>query len=156
MKAMCKSTLVLAGLTITVIFWSTGCSGPEQKLGRGINNLTEFARMGEISRSVEQTMLTKGHDVAYTAGFIRGINRSVARTLVGAYEVVTFPIPSYDPYLAPGNRFMSDATVDPTYPDNYTPKTLAVTTFETDATLGFSGGDIAPMIPGSRFRIFDY
>jgi len=24
-----------------------------------------------------------------------------------------------------------------------------------DTALGFSGGDLAPMIPGSRFRIFD-
>jgi hypothetical protein len=28
--------------------------------------------------------------------------------------------------------------------------------FETDINLGFSGGDVAPIIPGSRFRIFDY
>jgi len=29
-------------------------------------------------------------------------------------------------------------------------------TFGPDAALGFSGGDIAPIFPGSRFRIFDY
>jgi hypothetical protein len=27
--------------------------------------------------------------------------------------------------------------------------------FATDTNLGFSGGDVAPFIPGSRFRIFD-
>jgi hypothetical protein len=42
------------------------------------------------------------------------------------------------------------------YPDSYTPKLIADPTFGPDGALGFSGGDVAPMIPGSRFRIFDY
>ena len=28
----------------------TGCAGPERKFGRGLNNLTEFARGGELRR----------------------------------------------------------------------------------------------------------
>ena len=28
-----------------------GCAGPERKLGRGINNMLEFTRGGEIRRS---------------------------------------------------------------------------------------------------------
>ena len=36
------------------------------------------------------------------------------------------------------------------------PGILADQTFAHDASLGFSGGDIAPMFPGSRFHIFDY
>lgn len=133
----------LAAITLLAV----GCAGPERKLGRGINNVTEFARMGEIRRSVEQTALWEGADSAYTTGFIRGFNRSVARSAVGVYEIVTFPFPSYDPYFLPEN---------PVYPDSYKPKLLADPTFETDSALGFSGGDIAPMVPGSRFRIFDY
>ena len=27
--------------------------------------------------------------------------------------------------------------------------------FDTDTYTGFSGGDVAPFIPGSRFRVFD-
>jgi hypothetical protein len=27
--------------------------------------------------------------------------------------------------------------------------------FDTDTYMGFSGGDVAPFIPGSRFRVFD-
>src|SRR5712664_1118477 len=81
-----------AALALTL----AGCAGPEQKLGRGINNLTEFVRGGEIRRSMEQTALWDGTDAAYTTGFIRGFNRSVARTFVGAIEVLTFPVPPYE------------------------------------------------------------
>ena len=135
---------------------AAGCSGPEKKLGRGITNTTELARMGELRRSVEQTAVFDGIPDAYTTGVIRGFNRSVIRTLYGVYEIATFPIPSYDPALKPGNRLMPDASVGPAFPDSYKPGRLAAPVFETDTALGFSGGDIAPFVPGSRFHIFDY
>ncbi|MGV3774168.1 MAG: exosortase system-associated protein, TIGR04073 family [Verrucomicrobiales bacterium] len=143
---MRKNFLFVAAAAMSALF-ATGCAGPEEKLGRGINNMTEFARLGEIRRSMEQTAIWDGADQAYTTGFIRGFNRSLARTAVGVYEVVTFPIPSYDPVFLPS---------DPVYPDSYRPKLLADPTFSPDSSLGFSGGDVAPMIPGSRFSIFDY
>ncbi len=151
-----RSSLLSAFFVALGAVLLVGCKGPEQKLGRGISNVTEFTRLGEIRRSVEQTALWDGPQQAYTTGFISGVNRSVIRTLVGAYEIVTFPIPSYDPWLRPGNRLMPDATVDPVYPDSYQPGLMADGVFETDVNLGFSGGDTAPFIPGSRFRIFDY
>jgi hypothetical protein len=43
----------------------------------------------------------------------------------------------------------------PTYPDSYRPGLMSDSIFSTDTSLGFSGGDIAPMIQGSRFRVFD-
>ena len=146
-----------------------GCAGPEQKLGRGMNNLTELVRGGEIHRSMEQTALWDGPNVAYTTGFFRGLSRSVTRTAIGAYEVVTFPFPSYDPLLTSTNRVYPDYTVKngsypwggmvlpekPVYPANYKPNLLSDSLFSTDTSLGFSGGDIAPIVPGSRFRIFD-
>jgi hypothetical protein len=77
------------------------------------------------------------------------MNRTLARTGLGIFELVTAPFPPYDPmftdYLAPG----------PVYPDNHHPRRLSDSLFATDTTLGFSGGDVAPMIPGSRFRIFE-
>ena len=149
-----KLSLVAAAALLGLL--AVGCAGPEQKLGRGINNATEFARMGELRRSVEQTALFDGAPTAYTTGFFRGIDRSLVRTMVGAFEIATFPIPSYDPYLKPGCPLMPDASVDPVFPDSYTPHLISDTTFEPDAALGFSGGDIVPFIPGSRFRVFDY
>lgn len=126
---------------------AAGCAGPEKKLGRGMNNVTEFARMGEIRRSMEQTGIWESPHQAYTTGVIRGVNRSFARTAVGFYEMVTFPFPPYDPVFLPA---------DPVYPDSYTPALIADPTFGPDASLGFSGGDVVPFVPGSRFRIFDY
>lgn len=133
-----------------------GCAGPSKKLGRGVNNVTEFARLGEIRRSMEQTYLWDGPNAAYTTGVITGFNRSMVRTMVGAFEVVTFPIPGYDPILRPGGPILHDASVGPPTPDSYTPNIISGSTTETDVNLGFSGGDIAPFVPGSRFRIYDY
>lgn len=135
-------SLVLA--TVALAF--AGCAGPEHKLGRGINNFTEFPRGGEIRRSMEQAAVFRGPDVGYTAGFLHGFNRSLARTFVGAYEIVTAPFPPYEPVMFP---------VNPVYPDNYKPKLLSDSIFATDTYLGFSGGDVAPFVPGSRFHIFD-
>jgi putative exosortase-associated protein (TIGR04073 family) len=128
---------------------AAGCAGPERKLGRGMNNFYELVRGGEMRRTVEQTALFESPDTAYTTGVIRGFNRSMARAGVGLYEIVTFPIPSYDPiatkYLKP----------EPVYPDNFKPRLMDDANFATDTALGFTGGDIAPFIPGSRFRVFD-
>lgn len=142
-----RFTLTLL-VPVTVALLTAGCAGPERKLGRGMLNATEFARLGEVRRSMEQTALWEGSaDAAYTTGFLRGFNRSLARTAVGVYEVATAPLPPYDPVFLP--EF-------PVYPDSYRPRLIADPTFGPDAALGFSGGDVAPFIPGSRFRIFDY
>lgn len=146
-----------------------GCAGPERKFGRGLNNVTEFTRGGEIRRSMEQTALWDGTQAAYTTGLIRGINRSLVRTAIGAYEVVTAPFPPYDPLLTSTNRIYPDFSVrntkypwggmvlpeNPVYPANYTPSLISDAMFDTGTSLGFSGGDVAPFVMGSRFRIFD-
>lgn len=146
-----------------------GCAGPERKFGRGLNNLTELARGGEMRRSMEQTALWDGADVGYTTGFVRGMSRTLTRTAVGAFEVVTFPFPSYDPHLASTNRVYPDYTVknnsypwggmvlpeNPVYPANYKPNYISDSMSATDTSLGFSGGDVIPFVPGSRFHIFD-
>jgi putative exosortase-associated protein (TIGR04073 family) len=128
---------------------TAGCAGPEQKLGRGMNNLHELVRWGDARRTVEQTALFDGPEIGYTTGAIRGFNRSLARAGIGLYEVITSPIPPYDPV------FTDYLSAQPVYPDNYTPRLLEDSMFATDTALGFSGGDVAPMFPGSRFRIFN-
>jgi putative exosortase-associated protein (TIGR04073 family) len=144
-----RKTFSLFGAVLALGFLATGCAGPERKLGRGLNNFYEVARMGEMRRSVEQSALFDSPDQAYTTGLVRGFNRSMARIGIGIYEVVTFPIPSYDPvatsYLKP----------NPVHPDSYKPRIMADSLFATDTAIGFSGGDVAPFFPGSRFRIFE-
>ncbi|HOX59742.1 MAG TPA: exosortase system-associated protein, TIGR04073 family [Candidatus Paceibacterota bacterium] len=137
------ATAVIAGIL------ACGCANTEKKLGRGMSNMTEFVRLGEMRRSIEQTALFEQPGGHYATGFVRGLNKTFARTGVGIYEVVTCPFPPYDPvftdYLSP----------NPAYPDNYRPDIMDDSLFATDSNMGFSGGDIAPFIPGSRFKIFN-
>jgi putative exosortase-associated protein (TIGR04073 family) len=137
------AALVIAGAL------SSGCASAEKKFGRGMSNMAEFARLGEMRRSMEQTAVFEQPGGHYATGFIRGLTKSLARTGVGVYEVVTAPLPPYDPvftdYLSP----------NPVYPDSYRPGIIDDAMFATDDNMGFSGGDIAPYIPGSRFKVFD-
>ncbi|MCU0770940.1 MAG: exosortase system-associated protein, TIGR04073 family [Verrucomicrobia bacterium] len=145
---MLKS-LILMMSVVTLALLATGCAGPEKKLGRGMANLGEIVRWGECRRSVEQTAVFYSPEEGYTRGFISGLNRTLARTGLGVYEIVTFPIPSYEPvwtnYLAP----------NPVYPDSYRPNLAADQNFATDTSLGYSGGDVLPIVPGSRFHIYE-
>ena len=144
-----KTKFSFLGAVLMTGLLAAGCAGPEKKLGRGMNNFNEIIRGGEMRRTMEQTALFDSPDAGYTTGFVRGFNRSMARAGIGLYEILTFPIPSYDPiatkYLTP----------EPVYPDNYQPRLMTDSMFATDTAIGFSGGDVAPFIPGSRFRIFD-
>jgi putative exosortase-associated protein (TIGR04073 family) len=138
--------------TAVVLCVAAGCAGPQEKLGRGLTNLGEITRGGELSRSFEQySVFGSTPDHAYTTGIIRGLNKSVVRTFAGAYEVLTFPIPNH----AHGDYGAVLLPSDPVYPASYKPNRLSDTTLSPDNNLGFSGGDIAPMIPGSRFHVFD-
>jgi putative exosortase-associated protein (TIGR04073 family) len=103
-----------------------------------------------MRRSVEQTALFDSPDKAYTTGVVRGFNKTMARTGVGIYEILTAPFPPYDPV------FTHYIPEKPQYPDSYKPQMIADPTVGPDTHLGFSGGDIAPMVPGSRFRVFDF
>jgi putative exosortase-associated protein (TIGR04073 family) len=134
---------------VAVALYVSGCTGPEQKLGRGLSNTFEVVRWGELRRSVEQNSIGPLPGTGYF-GFVHGFDRSVARAGLGVFETVTFPIPTptYRPmftkYIAP----------DPVFPDSYTPGLFSDSLFDTDTYTGFSGGDVAPFIPGSRFSIF--
>ena len=139
---------VLAAVAIVGAL-ASGCANTEKKLGRGMSNMTECIRLGEMRRSIEQTALFEQPGGHYATGFVRGLNRTLARTGVGVYEIVTCPFPPYGPvftdYLSP----------NPAYPDNYRPDLIEDSLFATDVNMGFSGGDIAPYVPGSRFKIFN-
>ncbi len=145
---MAKRFSILGAVVLLAVLVA-GCSNTEKKLGRGINNIYEPIRLAELRRSIEDTSLSNPEDVNYHTGVVRGLNRTLARTGVGIYEIITCPFPPYDPvftdYLSP----------NPKYPDSYKPGLMENAVFATDTTIGFSGGDVAPFIPGSRFRVFD-
>ena len=137
----------LAAVLTALLF--TGCAGPEQKLGRGISNSLEIVRLGEMRRSMEQSCVFDLDRAGYTTGAIRGFNQTVARTGLGLLEVVTFPLPPYD---IKGTKGLP---AYPVYPASYRPGRISDPTFDTDTYSGFTGGDIAPFIPGSRFQVFE-
>ena len=136
-------------VAVMAAMFAAGCAGPESKLGRGVSNTFEAVRLGDMRRCIEQTAIFDSPAEGYTTGVIRGFDRSIARTGIGIYEVVTFPIPPYHPiatkYLTPG----------PVFPASYKPGLISDSLFDTDTYTGCSGGDVAPFIPGSRFRVFD-
>ena len=148
-----RNVISLLALTALAALLTSGCKGPEQKLGRGISNTMEITRFGEMRRSIEQTAIFEGPSAGYTGGAVRGLDRTLARTGLGLFEIVTFPFPmpgaGYRPicthYLPPGTA----------YPDSYRPGLISGSLFDTDTDLGMSGGDVAPFVPGSRFSIFE-
>ena len=144
---MPKSFFLLAAAVVTIL--AAGCAGPEVKLGRGINNSMEIVRWGEMGRSIEQSSLFDGANTGFSIGVVRGFNKTLARTGVGLYEVITAPLPPYGPvwtsYLSPS----------PAYPDSYKPGLRDAQSLNTDDRVWFSGGSLAPWMPGNRFRIFD-
>ena len=136
-------------LAVALVTLASGCAGPEDKLGRGFSNTFEIVRMGEVRRSIEQTAVFDSTSSAFTTGAIRGLDHSAARFGLGLVEIVTFPIPPYAPiwtsYVTPGY----------VGPESYKPGLYSDSMFDTDTYTGFSGGDVAPFIPGSRFAVFD-
>ena len=145
-----RNVIPFLALAALAAVFTSGCAGPEQKLGRGFSDTIEVTRLGDMRRSVEQAAVFDSPSTGYTSGVIRGFNRTVARTAMGAYEMVTFPIPPYKPiltkYVKPG----------PVYPESYKPGLISGSLFDTDTYMGFSGGEVAPFIPGCRFKVFDY
>jgi putative exosortase-associated protein (TIGR04073 family) len=143
-----RNALSFLGVAALGAVLVSGCAGPETKLGRGMSNFGEVARGGELRRTVEETAVLDSPDAGYTVGVIRGFDRSVARTGVGLYEIITFPFPPYHPILT---RYLAP---EPVYPDNYKPGLISDPMFDTDTYVGYGGGDIAPFVPGSRFTVF--
>ena len=55
-----RNIAFIIGSLSLVALLGVGCAGPEAKFGRGLSNMTEFTRMGEFERSVEQGGLFDG------------------------------------------------------------------------------------------------
>ena len=142
---------------LAVVYFAAGCAGPEQKLGRGLSNTYEIVRMGELRRSIEVNTVEPLPGYGYY-GLIHGLDRTLARTGIGIFETVTFPIPT--PTYGPAFKsfYKHDAAgnllVDPVFPHSYAPGLYSDALFDTDTYTGFSGGDVAPWVPGSRFSVF--
>ena len=142
--------MTLLAVAALAALFTTGCAGPDHKLGRGFNNTFEIVRMGEMRRTVEQTTVFESPGI----GCHRRL-RSRLRPYPGSHRPrpVSKWRPSrcrlttrFSPNISSPNRCSRTAT---------SPAVISDPLFDTDTYTGFSGGDIAPFIPGSRFTIFE-
>jgi len=81
---------------------SAYASGAGRKLERGVSNLT--AGWMEIPREITLQGKQNGIPAACFWGPIKGLGQAVARTAAGAYETLTFPLPthpSFTPLVQP-------------------------------------------------------
>ena len=78
--------------------------GSSRKLGRGLANvLTSWA---ELPLGMERTAREEGQLAGLTLGLLRGLGRTLLRTVDGAFETLTFLLPNpgnigYAPMLQP-------------------------------------------------------
>ena len=144
-----RNVLPFLALAALAAAFTSGCAGPEEKLGMGFSNTYEIARLGEMRRTIEQTAIFDSPGQGYSTGVVRGFDRSMGRTAMGIYQIVTFPIPPYHPI------WTSVYKPDPVFPESYKPGLISDSMFDTDTYMGFSGGDVAPWLIGSRFKVFD-
>ena len=145
---MRSALFLLSAVALAAVFTSS-CTNMETKLGRGISNSAEIVRGGEWRQSVEQTAVFESPEAGRTVGFISGLDRTLARTGVGLFEVVTFPLPPYHPL------FTNYISANPAFPDCYRPGLPNDPLYDTDTYVGISGGDIAPLVPNSRFQVIN-
>ena len=117
-------SIVLAIALITSFTTLAHAQNPPVKLGRGIiNTLTGFL---ELPLKVITISKKDGYPTGLTLGVAKGIGWGVYRTLVGVYEIVTFPIPApagYEPITDP-DTLLTYATLekeDPSMAVKFTP-----------------------------------
>ena len=89
-----------------------GAGGAWEKAGRGLSNVT-LGFVVEWPKTVILESEAHGPVFGLTVGLIKGMGLGLGRTLVGVYEMVTFPLPNgsdYAPVLEPGTPFSAART----------------------------------------------
>lgn len=83
--------------------WADESSGPMRKLGRGMANVAYG--FWELPIKIVEVRNVDGPVAASTLGVIKGLTAGFQRTMVGVYEVLTFPFPqptgTYEPMIEP-------------------------------------------------------
>lgn len=101
-----KKAVIIASLIIASLFLIQSASFAQnnmlRKLGRGVANVVTGAI--EVPKAIQETFYEEGPVAAASWGLFDGIYKFVARTVVGVYEIATFPIPlpaRYEPIVEP-------------------------------------------------------
>lgn len=95
MKQLLKTMLIVSAFFFAISYDASASSYPARlgaKLGNGIANAT--TGIVEIPKTIMVTNRAQGPAYAATAGLITGIVHMMGRTLSGAYDLVTFMIPT--------------------------------------------------------------
>ncbi len=93
MKKLCKTAFIIAVLSVS--YNASASSYPARlgaKLGNGLANAV--TGIAEIPKTIMVSNRKEGVAYAATAGVITGMVHMVGRTLSGAYDLVTFMIPT--------------------------------------------------------------
>jgi putative exosortase-associated protein (TIGR04073 family) len=123
-----------------------------RKVGRGLAGLT--LGVLELPGNVVQEWRNEGPLSALTVGFVTGLAKAPARTLVGAYELLTapFPLPAgYEPLMAPDytwEYFQAEPGVMYGGADRYLSSELADLRRIPGAEVTRSGGALWVRFPG--------
>ena len=99
-----KKMFALFLITVMIInITSIACAQDmTRKLGRGVGNI--LTGWIEVPKNIYDTSMESNVFAGLTLGLIKGVGMTVMRTVVGAYETVTFPIPlpeDYKPIVEP-------------------------------------------------------
>ncbi len=105
-----KTWLMILGIALAVFVFAgpreAAAQSPGDKLARGFAGMT--CGFMELPGNIYDTSVRHGAAEGWTLGLLKGIAMIPARTLVGVYEFVTFPIPAppfYQPVLNPSTPF---------------------------------------------------
>lgn len=95
MNQLLKTVLIISALFFVTSYDAAASTYPARvgaKLGNALVNTT--TGIVEIPKTIMVTNRTEGPAYAATAGLITGIVHMMGRTLSGAYDLVTFMIPT--------------------------------------------------------------
>ncbi|MDO9106023.1 MAG: exosortase system-associated protein, TIGR04073 family [Methylovulum sp.] len=95
MKQLLKTVLIVSTLFFSISYDATASSYPARlgaKLGNGIANAA--TGIVEIPKTIMVANQAHGPAYAATAGLVTGLVHMMGRTLSGAYDLVTFMIPT--------------------------------------------------------------
>ena len=101
---MKRKSLIVLLLVLMIINMASMSYAQEmtRKLGRGVGNI--LTGWIELPKNVYDTSVDSNVLAGVTLGLVKGVGMTVMRTVVGAYETVTFPIPfpeDYRPIVEP-------------------------------------------------------
>ena len=99
-KLFCAAIIILMVISFSVLSYAAGsscpdaCKGAMEKAGRGLSNLC--LGWTDIPLSIYNTTNdTKNAALGLTVGAWDGFKKAFPRTISGAVDLVTFPIPDY-------------------------------------------------------------